>query len=304
MITVLGSINLDLIANTMRLPLPGETISGSGFATASGGKGANQALATLKAGAKMRLEGAVGADAFADQALAELKAHNADLSGVDVIGDTTGVAVILVSDDGENVIVVIPGANGLVTTDKARAALSRMQRNDIILLQQEIPAVCVRTALEEARKSGVTSILNIAPFSSDSAGLAALANIVVANETEFADLAGETMTGDALLTQIKTFARSNQQILVVTLGGDGIIAATPEGDTYQIAAMPITPVDTVGAGDTFCGYLAASLDAGMNLETSLSRAAVAGSLACLKHGAQPAIPDAADVDAALSTLAN
>ena len=299
MITVLGSINLDLVATANKLPLPGETIVGKQFSTMSGGKGANQALAALRAGASVRLEGAVGADAFADQALAELHGDRADLGGVDILGETTGIAVILVGGGGENVIVVVPGANGLVTAKKARIAVRRMQPSDIVLLQQEIPQTCVRTALEEARRIGATSILNIAPFTSDTANLARLANIVVANETEFAHLAGALKTGDELIAQVKQFAHENNQILAVTLGADGVIASTAGGTILKIETIEIDPVDTVGAGDTFCGYLAASLDAGLALDAALRRAAIAGSLACLKPGAQPAIPLAKDVDAML-----
>lgn len=303
MITVLGSINLDLFATADKLPLPGETVSGNSFATASGGKGANQALAVLRAGGDLHLKGAVGDDPFGEQALAELRKEGANLDGVDTLGDTTGVAVILVGgtqdNAAENVIVVVPGANGLVSVEKAQEAVAEMRSSDILLLQQEIPFASNLVALEAARKLGVTSILNTAPFTSDSPKLAALADIVVANETEFADLMGKKLNLADITAQIKTYALKHNQVLVVTLGADGTVAATPTGDVYEIPALKITPVDTVGAGDTFCGYLAASLNTGIPFGDALKRASIAGSLACLAPGAQPAIPHAAEVAAKL-----
>lgn len=297
MITVLGSINLDLIATGENLPKPGETLTGKSFATASGGKGANQALAALRAGGEMKMVGAVGNDAFTAQALAELKAEGADLSGVQTRGDTTGIAVILVGGQGENVIVVVPGANGLVDEKMAQAALDEMRSGDILLLQQEIPVATLQAALDGARAKGIRTLLNTAPFSADSAALAKKADIVIANEGEFAGLVGRELAGSQLQQAMAERAQQSGQTLVVTLGGAGALAATPDGDSFAVPAPKIEPVDTVGAGDTFCGYLAAGLDAGLRLEAAMGRAVRAASLACLKPGAQPAIPNAADVEA-------
>ncbi len=300
MITVIGSINLDLTANASRLPVPGETVGGSDFATAAGGKGANQAVAVLRAGAPMRMVGAVGDDAFAAGALAELTRDGADLSGVRKLTGASGIAVILVGGDGENMIVVVPGANALVDETMARTAVAALQKGDVIVLQQEIPAATNAAALDAARAAGVTSVFNTAPFTKDSASLSEKADIVVANETEFALLIGREVAGKALTDAVISLAKAKSQTIIVTLGGDGAVAATKSGELLLAAAPRITPVDTVGAGDTFCGYLAAALGAGDNLQTALERAAMAGALACLKPGAQPAIPYASEVDAALS----
>ena len=300
MITVLGSINLDLTANATRLPSPGETVGGTDFTTAAGGKGANQALAALRAGAEMRMIGAVGDDAFATGALAELEREGADLTGVAKVAGASGIAVILVGGDGENMIVVVPGANASVDEAMARAAVAAMQKGDYLVLQQEIPSASTAAALDAAKAAGVISVFNTAPFTDDSPALAAKADIVIANETEFALLVGREVEGDALADAALALAKAKGQTIIVTLGGDGALAATKTGEILSVAAPKITPVDTVGAGDTFCGYLAAALDAGEGLSEALARAAMAGGLACLKPGAQPAIPYAREVDAALN----
>ena len=299
MIVVAGSINLDLIANVDRLPAPGETVPGTGFASAPGGKGANQALAARRAGAEVRMAGAVGGDAFASQALALLGEAAVDLSTVRRVDAPTGTALILVGADGENMIAVVPGANGLVSDRDVAAA--RVGKDDYLLLQHEIPLDTVAAALAHAREAGAVSVLNTAPFHAAAAEFLPLADYVVANETEF-DLYAEALgvrAGGHRATRMGEFAYKTGRVLVVTLGKDGLLAAVPGQDIMTVPALPVTPVDTVGAGDTFCGYLAAGLDAGLELAEALRRAAAAGSLACLKPGAQPAIPMRAEVDAAL-----
>ncbi|RWN53048.1 ribokinase [Mesorhizobium sp.] len=297
MIIVVGSINLDLIANVDRLPAPGETVRGSGFATAPGGKGANQALAAARAGPKVRMVGAVGKDNFATEALALLRDGKIDLSGVGETFASTGTALIMVADDGENVIAVVPGANDSVVTGDLSKAF--MKKGDVVLLQQEIPLQTVDAALDAARAAGAVTVLNTAPFRAEAAAFLGKADYVVANETEF-DLYGEalSLSGRDRPARMRDFAGTTGRTVVVTLGGDGVLAATP-ADLLMVPALNITPVDTVGAGDTFCGYFAAGLSSGLPLDQALARAAAAGSLACLKPGAQPAIPLAKDVEAAL-----
>ncbi|MER9923622.1 ribokinase [Mesorhizobium sp. M0048] len=301
MIVVIGSINLDLIASVDRLPGPGETVRGSGFATAPGGKGANQALAAARAGAKVRMVGAVGKDSFAGEALALLREGKIDLSGVGETFASTGTALIMVGADGENVIAVVPGANdSVVPGDLSKAFL---KNGDVVLLQLEVPLQTVETALDAARTAGAVTVLNTAPFHSDAAGFLGKADYLVANETEF-DLYGEalSLSGRDRPARMRDYASRTGRTIVVTLGPDGVLAATPD-DLLMVPALKITPLDTVGAGDTFCGYFAAGLAAGLPLDQALARAAAAGSLACLKAGAQPAIPLARDVDAALQKSA-
>ena len=296
MITVFGSINLDLIGKVSRIPLPGETVPGTEFSSAPGGKGANQALAAKRAGAKVKLVGAAGKDIMGEQALALLKSSGVELSAVKRLDLQQGVAMILVDTHGENVIGILPGANGAMTPDDADAAVGQLGPKDVLVVQQEIPQAATMRALGLARLSGTISILNTAPFLDTTAAVAGTASIVVANETEFALLSGGAV-GD-LPTAMSLWARSRRQTIIVTLGPDGALAATPD-NLFSVPALQVEPVDTVGAGDTFVGYLAAGLDAGLDLEAAMQRASVAGSLACLKPGAQPAIPTAAEVDAAL-----
>ncbi|MER9626236.1 ribokinase [Mesorhizobium sp. M0296] len=297
MIVVIGSINLDLIASVDRLPGPGETVRGSGFATAPGGKGANQALAAARAGAKVRMVGAVGKDSFASEALALLRDGKIDLSGVGETFASTGTALIMVGADGENVIAVVPGANDSVVPGDLSKAF--VKNGDVVLLQLEIPLQTVEAALDAARTAAAITVLNTAPFHGDAAGFLGKANYVVANETEF-DLYGEALSlnGRDRPARMRDYAARTGRTIVVTLGADGVLAATPD-DLLMVPALKISPLDTVGAGDTFCGYFAAGLAAGLPLDQALARAAAAGSLACLKAGAQPAIPLARDVDAAL-----
>lgn len=296
MITVIGSINLDLTAEVGRLPSPGETVLGDNFRTAPGGKGANQALAARRAGSDVRMVGAVGHDAFAKEALALLKAGGVDLSQVTETGAATGVAVILVGGDAENVIAVVPGANGLVGADVLDEALAGAK---VALFQHEIPLPTVAAGLIRARALGCISILNTAPFQADAAHFVSEADYLVANETEFDLYATELgLSGRTREERMAAYAAKTGRTVIVTLGSDGVVAHGPHGHV-RADALPIKPVDTVGAGDTFCGYLGDSLARGMPLDKALRRAAVAGSLACLKPGAQPAIPMAAEVEAKL-----
>jgi len=297
MIVVIGSINLDMITTVGRLPGPSETVRGTGFATAPGGKGANQALAAARAGAAVRMIGAVGKDSLAAEALALLRQGGVDLSGVREAHAATGTAAILVDEAGENMIALAPGANDSVLPgDLSRAAL---KKGDVVLLQQEIPLETVKAALDAAAAAGAVTVLNTAPFFAETAGHLGKADYAVANETEF-DLYCEALSlaGDDRAARMRAYAQKTGRTIVVTLGGDGVLAATPQDtshDTLSVPALKITPVDTVGAGDTFCGYFAAGLGAGLPLRQALERAAVAGSLACLKPGAQPAIPLASEV---------
>lgn len=299
MITVFGSINMDLIATTDRLPQPGETVPGSQFSTAAGGKGANQALAARRAGSSVRMAGAVGKDGFATPALALLDEAGVDLSGVARVEEPTGTALILVGGTGENMIAVVPGANGTVSKADAEAAVAAMAPGDVLMLQLEVPADAVEAALERARASGVMTIINTAPLTADAVRLARLADIVVANETEFALLLGRDLEdGAAREEALRQLHRETGQTIVVTLGAEGVIAVR-DGELARAVGLEIVPVDTVGAGDTFCGYLASGLDQGLSFADALRRAAVAGSLACLARGAQPSIPLAEAVAAAI-----
>jgi ribokinase len=195
-------------------------------------------------------------------------------------------------------IAVVPGANASVLPGDLSKAF--VKKGDVVLLQHEIPLETVAAALDMAREAGAVSVLNTAPFRTEAADLLARADYIVANETEF-DLYGEvlSLSGRDRPARMRAFAQRTGRTIIVTLGAEGVVAATAADELLKVPSLKIVPVDTVGAGDTFCGYLAAGLSEGLPLEQALRHAAVAGSLACLKPGAQPAIPLAKEVDAAL-----
>ena len=297
MVTVLGSINLDLIGGVERLPRPGETVPGSTFATAPGGKGANQALAAARAGAAVRMIGAVGRDSFAGEALALLRDGGIELTRVREVEEPTGVALILVDPAGENVIAVMPGANGTIAEEHANELDFRP--GDVLLLQLEIPVAASAAAARRAREADALVLLSFAPFRADALGLLEHATHLIVNESECA-LIGQALGlagGDTGAEAAAVAARLGSSV-IATLGADGLLAAA--GDSVmRIPALPVRAVDTVGAGDTFCGYFAAALAEEAPLQDALRLAASAASLACTRPGAQPAIPMRSEVETAL-----
>lgn len=289
MVIVFGSVNVDFIGQVPRLPKPGETILGSTLMVAPGGKGANQALAARRAGARVRLIGCVGNDAFAQTALDLLNAAGVDLSSVTTQADHTGCALILVDQSGDNCIAVLPGANKALTADQLRK--HDIGGADVLVLQQEVPAVEVRQAAADAHRRGATVILNCAPFYPAERSLFDVVSILVANENEAIALAahlfGQNQDAEAAMSLL---AKELKLVGILTEGARGSVAFDGETVT-RVAAMPIVPIDTVGAGDTFVGVLAASIEAGEPLASALQYASVAASLACTARGAQPSMPD-------------
>ena len=222
MITVFGSVGLDLIGTVPRLPGPGETVLGGTFATAPGNKGANQALAARRAGQEVRLVGAIGRDAFAAQALSLLESGGVDLTKLRRADAPTSIAMIFVDARGENCIAVLPGANATVTPAEADAALDAMAPGDVLMLQQEIGQAATERALDHARAKGVVSILNTAPMLDTTPLLAGKAAILVANETEFALLAGED--DGQLELQMRAWAGRHGQTVIVTETGCEVLS--------------------------------------------------------------------------------
>jgi ribokinase len=295
-IVVFGSINVDLVVRVERAPAPGETVSGSDYRLIPGGKGANQALAARRAGPKVRLYGAVGYDAFADVALSELAPAGVDLAGVARTPHTTGLALITVSHGGENSIVLSPGANA--HPKAASIPPDVLSPSDTLLLQMEVPFPEVLAAAKAARASGTRVVLSLAPYAPLAAEDITAFDIIIVNEHEAADLARHLSVAakgaDATATAL---ARRLGRTLITTLGADGAVAVH-NGELIRVPALPVTPVDTTGAGDTFCGVLAALLDEGADMRTAMTKAAVAGSLATTKPGAQPSFPARTEIEAA------
>lgn len=301
MILVFGSLNIDLVTRVKSLPAPGETVLGPSYDVVAGGKGANQALAAARAGAAVAMVGAVGKDAFADIALAELSAAGADLRGVARKGPRTGAAFITVDRKGENEIVVAAGAN--LKTRQSQVADAALGPGTLVVLQMEVPVSENWALARRARARGARVLLNAGPAQPLPAEALASLDWLVANEIEIARIAGAAghhqedprAAGAAL-------AKATGIAVTVTLGSQGAVAYAG-GEAWEIGVLPITPVDSTAAGDAFVGTLAAALDAGAALPAALRRASVAGALACLVRGAQPSLPSRAAVDARLKELA-
>lgn len=278
MITVLGSINIDQVGMVDRFPEPGETVAGKQYMTTIGGKGANQALAVARAGGTVQMVGAVGSDLLASLAVDTLKAEQVGTTGVRHVTGATGIANILVDASGENMIAVFANANGEVDQDYADLALEAAGEGDFLLLQQEIPVKVNNRALSLARQRGVVSILNIAPFLPNSEESTSLADIVVANGSEFMQLTGCEL--EDIDEGMKRWAATTGKTIIVTLGKDGANAASSEGFVH-VSAPKIRAINTVGAGDAFCGSLAVSLSQNCQLGDALENAVQAASRVCM-----------------------
>ena len=293
MITVFGSINLDLVTPVARLPGPGETIATTHYNTYAGGKGANQALAAARAGAKVTMVGSVGEDDFANIALAPLAEAGVNLAGVVRRPGHTGIAMISVDPSGENQIVAANGVNlgSLATQLKGDEAWGTT-----LLLQMETEPVENWAAIRAAHERGVRTILNVAPAAPVPGNVLEILDVLVVNELEATWLAAALGTGgnDAMATA-ERIVDAGTGTVIVTLGEAGAIARTADGG-WRVGVPPIDVIDTVGAGDSFVGSLAAALDRGYELPVALHRGAIAGSLACRKLGAQSSIPRAAEID--------
>ena len=298
-VAVIGSLNVDLVTRANRLPGPGETVVGEGFETVPGGKGANQALAAARGGARTLMFGAVGSDHYARIATELLGQAGVDLSGIRSVDGPTGIAQIAVDQHGENTIIVVAGANGQVQPEDAAAAVAGLSARDVVLMQMEIPAAVNREAMAAAREAGIATVFNTAPYTEEVPALAALADFVICNETEFDLLAAAQGLSGNREASAQEMARKNGQMILVTLGRAGAFTASGE-EIISVPTLSVEAVDSVGAGDTFCGYLAAGLAAGMDVATASRKACVAGALACTAPGAQTGIPKHAAVDAAMS----
>jgi ribokinase len=290
MIVVFGSINVDLIVPVPRLPRAGETVLGGDYAVLPGGKGANQALAARRAGAKVVLAGAVGADSFAGIALDLLRGDGVDTRLVRVVEQPTGCAAIMVSSEGENTIAVAPGANASARSDQVPDEL--LSAGTTLVVQMEVPPCETAMLIRRLRTRGGYSLLNLAPAVPIDIALLEEIDLVVANEGEAAATGSDP----------EQLARRLRQGLVVTRGAAGALALLRDGIKIEVPALAIKPVDTTGAGDTFVGVLAAALDLGSPVEAALHRASAAAGLACLARGAQTAMPDEAAIAAAVGRL--
>jgi len=290
-IVVVGSLNMDLVTRTPRIPVPGETIIGHEFFTAPGGKGANQAVAAARMGAQVSMVGRVGRDDFGNALRTTLAADGVDCTYVFEDADAaTGIASILVDDAGQNSIVVAPGANARLTPDDVDRAEEVIARADVLLLQLEVPLETVIRAAEVARRHDVTVVLNPAPARPDLDVLLPLVDILIPNESEAALLTGLSLEEVAVQSAIEALQKVGVEVVILTMGAQGALLAQPEG-LQHIPAFSVKPVDTTAAGDAFVGGFAVALAEKQPLAEAVRWGNATGGLATMRLGAQPSLPE-------------
>jgi ribokinase len=301
-VVVVGSSNTDMVINVPHLPKPGETIMGGRFAVAGGGKGANQAVAAARAGGSVDFIARIGADTFGDAAL---KAWRQDGIGVDLVvrdpSSPSGVALIFVDSAAENCIAVAPGANDLLTPadiDRGRSAIAAA---GIMLVQLEVPVETVRHALIAARASGTRTILNPAPARPLDQAILSAVSIITPNETEAELLTGVRVVDDASAERAATqLLERGPDTVIITVGSRGAYVATAT-IRKLVAGFPVTPVDTVAAGDVFNGALSVALAEQRSLIDSIRFGNAAAAISVTRHGAQPSAPRRVEIERLLSS---
>jgi len=297
-IIVFGSINIDIAAKTPRLPQPGETVIGSNFCTAGGGKGANQAVAAARLGTSTHIIGRVGNDRFAEELLTNLQSFGVNTDSVSTDKDThSGIAIIAVDDRGQNNIIVIPGANNNVGEAEIESLKKLLPGATSLLLQLEIPLSTVQKAAAIAREAGVRVILDPAPAPSDMPiELYPPIDIITPNEVEASQLVGFPVNdAETAILAAKQLQKRGVKNAIVKLGAKGAVCVTA-ADSCFVPAFAVEAVDTVAAGDAFNGGLAAGLDVGLSLSEAAVWGAAAGALCATQMGAQTAMPDRATFD--------
>ena len=301
-VTVVGSLNMDLVTRAPRIPQPGETVIGSDFHTVPGGKGANQAVAAARLGASVSMVGRVGRDTFGGILLENLASGGIDHEFVTRDPEVaTGIALITVDDKGQNSIVVAPGANMRLVLADIDAAKARIVSSDALLLQLENPLETVTGAAEVAHAHGVRIILNPAPARPVPPHLLSLVDVLIPNESETALLTGMPVGNQAEAeAAAEALHNAGVGIVILTLGGRGAMLAC-DGGAELFPAFDVTPVDTTAAGDAFVAGLAVALADGRSLAEAVRWGNAAGALATTKLGAQPSLPTRQDLEGLLAT---
>lgn len=304
-VVVFGSINMDLVVRTPRLPAPAETITGHEFFTAPGGKGANQAVAAARLGVPTRMVGRVGGDAFGQELRQNLARAGADVSSVFTDpAVSSGVAVIGVDDNAQNNIIIVPGANGRVGQDDLTRLDAALAGAKVLLLQLEVPLEAVVAAARLAHQRGITVVLDPAPAQLLPTELYTLVDILTPNEVEAGQLVGAAVKSQAdAAAAAKNLLELGVKTAMIKMGALGVSVAEAGGDAAFVPAFKVQAVDTVAAGDAFNGGLAAALLEGKALPEAIRWGAAAGALSATKMGAQPSMPTRAEFDAFLSQQA-
>ena len=290
-IVVVGSLNMDLVMHMDRAPAGGETLPSRDFATLPGGKGANQAVACARMGARVAMVGRVGADANGEVLRSALVTDGIDVSEIAALTTThTGVAMIWVEEGGQNRIALAAGANGLMDADGVERAAALIDAATMLIVQLEVPMATVEAAVARAHRAGVTVLLNAAPAAALPASLWSQIDILVVNESEAAVLSGIAVVDpvSAATAGVSLRERGPERVLV-TLGAQGVVVVDASG-TRHASARPVHAVDTTAAGDTFIGALAAALCEGRVLDDAVALGQAASALCVTRRGAQASIP--------------
>lgn len=300
-LVVLGSINADHILNLERFPSPGETLTGHRYQVAFGGKGANQAVAAGRSGADIAFIACVGDDDTGERVRQQLKQDRVDITPVGVVkGEATGVALIFVNGDGENVIGIHAGANGCLSPEMVQAERERIRTARALLMQLESPLESVLAAARIARNSDTLTVLNPAPARALPDELLALIDIITPNETEAEGLTGVAVKDDASAAQAAQVLHDKGiATVLITLGKRGVWLSE-NGKGQRIAGFSVKAVDTIAAGDTFNGALVTAILEGKALPQAIRFAHAAAAIAVTREGAQPSVPWREEIDAFLA----
>jgi ribokinase len=303
---VFGSINTDLVVYVSRLPQPGETIGGGTYGSFPGGKGANQAVAAARAGAVVKLYGCLGKDAFGRERIASLEKTGVSTRGVRMLSDAaSGIAQITVDSEGENTIVVAPGANDRFGPEGVEVPSPARGETWVSLFQNEVPQDATEALILKARAAGHTVFWNLAPTLSRRPLEQALRAVdcLICNRNELAGLTGRPRLSSDDPQGVEEDARAplawGVRSLIVTLGRKGSMHVTSTG-AQTVRAFEVKAVDTVGAGDCYCGVLAASVAQGLEMMQAMRRASAAAAISTTRQGAQPSMPMRAEIEEFLS----
>ncbi|MEM5366232.1 ribokinase [Paraburkholderia azotifigens] len=297
-VTVVGSLNMDLVARAPRLPQPGETLAGHAFAQVAGGKGGNQAVAAARLGAQVAMLGCVGADANGAQLRAGLEAEGIECAALETSqAAPTGVALIIVDDGSQNAIVIIAGSNGEVTPETIARHEAALAAAQVVICQLETPPASVRAALAAARRLGKTVILNPAPATGPlPEDWLPLIDYLIPNELEAATLTGLPVTSpQEAQAAARALRLAGARNVIVTIGAQGVVAALGDAGPQHFEAPRVKAVDTTAAGDTFIGGFAAQIAEGAAVADAIRFAQRAASISVTRAGAQPSIPTRAEV---------
>ncbi|MNW41363.1 Ribokinase [compost metagenome] len=294
-VVVIGSLNMDIVVETERSPQVGETLLGERIRFIPGGKGANQAVAASRLGAETAMIGAVGDDAFGQELLHALRDDGVDVTGVNCISNmTTGVASIYVTE-GDNSIVVVPGANYKVMPDDIDKNEDKLKQADIVLLQLEIPVDTVLHAARKAKSLGKIVVLNPAPAQPLPNEIFSYVDYITPNRSELSRYTGIDAEGESLETAMQRMKKMGANHVVTTLGASGSAYLSDDGKVRMISGYKVPTVDTTGAGDCYNAGLAIAVTQGKSLDKAVDYAGLVSALAVTKFGAQAGMPAEADV---------